>query len=102
MQEQQHQLEITNQQVEATSQALKEAQNQKNQPLAKKLNAEYNELRKKQAAITAFLENLKQNADLKTFVRFQTLAELYDPNTYLEPASPEQFIKIIDHSKSST
>jgi len=43
-----------------------------------------------------------QNADLKTFVRFHTLEELYNPDTHLESESPEQFIKIIDHSQPSS
>ncbi|WNE40850.1 MAG: hypothetical protein mread185_000307 [Mycoplasmataceae bacterium] len=81
--EQKHQLEVVQRQIEAKAEEVKLAKQAGKIQEAKKLNEEYNELRKKQAAVTAFIVNLEENAAYRTFVQFQSLEELYNPNTNL-------------------
>jgi signal transduction histidine kinase len=85
--EQKHQLEIVQRQIEAKTQEVESAKQAGQTAQAKKLNEEYNELRRKQSAVTAFIVNLEENAAYRTFVKFNSLEELYNPDYSVANAS---------------
>jgi hypothetical protein len=85
--EQKHQLEIVQKQIEAKGQEFESAKQLGQTAQAKKLNEEYNELRRKQAAVTALIVNLEENAAYRTFVKFESLSDLYNPDHSLTSTS---------------
>jgi hypothetical protein len=78
--QQKHDLALTNQAIEDKAKEVKQAQEAGETAKAKKLNEEYLELKRKQGAILAFIENLEQNANYNTFVKFDSLEQLYSPS----------------------
>ena len=80
LQEQKQQLEIVQRQIEAKGREFESANQAGKTSEAKKINEEYNELRRKQSAVTALIVNLEENAAYRTFVKFDSLTELYNPD----------------------
>lgn len=78
--QQKHTLELTNLAIDEKGKAVKQAQAKGELTQAKQLNEEYQELRRKQGALLALIVNLEQNAAYHTFVKFDSLEQLYSPS----------------------